>query len=457
MPYYEERYKVDDTQQSLAGVGPFLRKDTYVKTWRSQARTSASSVRVIPDSEADPVTNYLSYINEQQYIRNLADRGLSQKNPLPDRGHTFELRSTLTEGGTIGGYMAQQQYPWDGLVASDIRNLFPAVSVDGRHIGTPPPAVGTAELEAFAQRSFSRAAPKSAKFNVTRFVGELREGIPSFTSHTYKALAGPTSALDLVGITKLASGIGKDTLNSIFGWTPLIGDVTKFVSAMVDITTGLMSTDSFDRPQHRSYKEPQTIRSVDSVFGSFRKLNIITAGSFGNTYGGTQTFAGFDGHYRTSSRTEQRRWFEGAFTRFLPSGYDGSRFLDRASLLLNTDLTPLTLWQLSPWSWLVDWYVDVSTFLSAHEVGVDNLLFAHYAYAMEETVTRDYLDWDIKPDPSYARATWTGPTRGGVVITTTTKRRIRASPFGFQVGRLSPLSGYQSTVLGALALTKTRR
>jgi hypothetical protein len=430
----------------------------------------------VSDSVADPVVNYLSYINDRQYERNLKERGLSQTNPLPDRGHTFTLQKKVLSGTLPSGTYLYQPHSYDGPSSISFSNVIPDARTStglSANIGIGAPSDSTAQLEAFGQRAFSRAAPKSSQFNLTRFAGELREGLPSMSFAAVNSLGKLISVLGHPAVArsnrkagevlkKLPSDVGGDTLNVMFGAVPLVSDVINLTRALVSLTEGLMSTDSFDRPVHRSYKEPAIITNTGPT--TYESGNIYLPGGgqiapaslFGISSPPTTTSFLGDLRVRTtySKVTEVNRWFDGAFTRFLPSGYDGSRFLDRAHLLLQTDLDPKTLWNLTPWSWLVDWFVDVSTFLSAHQLGVDSLLFAHYAYAMEHTMVVETLEWELLPPSGYYTAVLTRSPRGVAYCRTDTKRRIRASPFGFQAGRTTGLSPYQSTVLGALALTK---
>jgi hypothetical protein len=147
-------------------------------------------------------------------------------------------------------------------------------------------------------------------------------------------------------------------------------------------------------------------------------------------------------------------WFEGAFTKFLPLGFNPSSYLDRASVLLDVDVDAETIWKLTPWTWLSDWVVDVSSTIAANQAASDKSTISHYAYAMEETHAYVFLDWSIAPNTATSVWTPSGPTKGSFVTETTWKRRIRANPFGFVPGGPSGLNPFRTAVLAALGLSR---
>lgn len=115
-------------------------------------------------------------------------------------------------------------------------------------------------------------------------------------------------------------------------------------------------------------------------------------------------------------------------------------------ILYGLDLDPSLVYELTPWSWLVDWFSSAGdSIANMCEDPADNLV-ADYAYVMGSKVVRD----DIRV---------TGKTVNGQSYYTTqtylteVKMRTAATPYGFYA--ITPdLSDRQVSILAALGITK---
>jgi hypothetical protein len=149
----------------------------------------------------------------------------------------------------------------------------------------------------------------------------------------------------------------------------------------------------------------------------------------------------------------QNRWFSGAFTYHLPTGYDSrlkmASLAQRANVLYGTALTPKSVWNLAPWSWAVDWFSSAGSVVKNLSDVAQYGLVMPWGYIMEHTIVRRVITSlntnyyaDVLPMPS-------------VVLVTETKIRRQANPFGFGVSYdgLSPL---QNAILAALGLSRSR-
>jgi hypothetical protein len=123
---------------------------------------------------------------------------------------------------------------------------------------------------------------------------------------------------------------------------------------------------------------------------------------------------------------------------------------------MSVDITPAVLWELAPWSWLVDWVINIGGSLSSAETALSNRILSSYAYAMETVERKHFVDLtNIRPKSYFT--IYDGPGSFSRVYTTTFKRRIRASPFGFVANPDLSLSAGQWGILTALGFTKTSR
>jgi hypothetical protein len=259
-----------------------------------------------------------------------------------------------------------------------------------------------------------------------------REGLPSLPGiQTWKSR------------TKPLLGIAGEFLNTEFGWLPLVSEVKSFANAVInshkildqyvrDSGRTVRRQFSFPISQSTSYSTPATGHAI-----------------YGN---GQWSRAGLNkaltGAHTVKKVTSRKTWFSGAFTYHIPSDMTGLSGLydqrSQAGHLLGTTLTPETLWELTPWSWAVDWFSD------AQQV-VENLdsfklygLVMRYGYIMEETSTVETHTLTGSNLPT---------TVSPVTVSTVTKVRRRANPFGFGL-EWADLSPVQLAIAAAVGITQ---
>jgi hypothetical protein len=151
----------------------------------------------------------------------------------------------------------------------------------------------------------------------------------------------------------------------------------------------------------------------------------------------------------------QERWFSGAFTYYLPTGYDSrvalAKLARQAQYLLGANLSPDVLWELTPWSWAVDWFANAGDVIHNISRFASGGLVMPYGYMMEHTIITD--TYRFVGNTGFSSPFDKLPP---TVLVTETKKRVKANPFGFGVSWNS-LSGFQYSILAALGLSKGRR
>jgi hypothetical protein len=265
----------------------------------------------------------------------------------------------------------------------------------------------------------------------------MREGLPALVGKTL--LEKKTKSL-------LGRGAG-EFLNVAFGWQPLVSDVKKAAKAIVrsDEILAQYERDA-GNVVRRSYYFP--LEKTDSE-------TEIAANSF--PHGMSSFFelrTGLNGRCVRRRVVERKTWFSGAFTYYLPSDYDSRNKIKelrtKADLLLGTDLTPELLWNIGPWSWLVDWFANTGDVISNLTDFATGELVMRYGYVMETVKVSDtYTHFPVGPSP------YTGSV-ASITLVTETKVRVRANPFGFGFS-WEGLSSFQQAILAALGITRATK
>jgi hypothetical protein len=416
--------------------------------FRARPHKDAYYSAIVEDRDVDPYAYFLDQEAKVRYAARLAERGLEPQGD-PDRGHAWELSKYSLSGSWFTTTYASNS--GGTRLENPVFGPYFDSHVGGIDVLRAAPApVG--DLGTFAQQAYSRVAPTSVVFDAGQFLGELREGLPHLVPSVLKSGA------------KVYKGLGSDYLNIEFGWKPFLNDLIKMGQALSGATSLLSH---MGKRVHRRYGTPPNLNSQEfrrantSVIGKVGMPGLRGTGNYGLPALPIGAHIGPDGSWYFLRSTERTRWFEGEFTSFMRLGFDPSNYFDRLAALVKPGITPQTLWELAPWSWLVDWHLRIGDTIKANELAANDLLIMHYGYAMEKTIIRDLFSVDLTnndrvPGP-YNSPHWIGlPMSASWVSETVTKRRLRANPYGFRVGGTEALNQGQLSILGALGLTRLK-
>ena len=301
-------------------------------------------------------------------------------------------------------------------------------------------------LNADGATAISLCAPTNPTAGLSSSLAEtFREGVPTLPG--IQAWRKKTEYL---------KSLGSEYLNYQFGWAPLQNEVNSVVNAARhhrDIMKNYRHNEG--RNIHRRFDFP-TVHDAwtKEVLAppAFQPLNTtyLAAGALtGNTV-------------LVTCEKVRKRWFEGCFTYGGPSKTDSFGraigFGSEADAVYGLSLSPDVLWNLTPWSWAVDWFTNAGDVI--HNVTNFALagLVMRYGYMMEETTSTyftEYSDtnWNtlIKKSPKKVGSTREGNCKRGEI--TVHKSRCPANPFGFGVG-WEGLSPTQLAITAALGITR---
>lgn len=287
---------------------------------------------------------------------------------------------------------------------------------------------------------------RSAGSLATTLAESVREGIPSLPGiHTWQRR------------TQLAKAAGGEYLNAVFGWLPLVDEV-KNTSSNISHSAQIAKSYQGDagKDVRRGFDfDTENETSGPIIVGTGK----ATVGGITNSAGAAWTFNGFDnpavsgGNISRTVTVSRRAWFRGAFTFALPSNSDSFKGMLKYGSLADhvigiSPLTPTILWELTPWSWAIDWFSNTQQVIeNVTSFGIYGLVM-RYGYMMEETIEK--VDYILDKSGLFgAEERAVGP----ISYITTTKVRRPANPFGFGVG-WEGLSPTQLAITAALGITR---
>jgi hypothetical protein len=373
---------------------------------------------------------YPDFTSGQGVLNYFLMHGISDK---LDIGHEFWTTKTWTD------YSHKNSFVRSGAGTSWARGVLTP--------GAPPiPVISPLQVNLYGNRAIAKVAPNSPNANLAQTAAEIirEKGIE---------LPGTSLFAWLESRALFYRSLGKEYLNITFGWKPFLSDLYKILRQMLDISEEIRKYESISGLQvHRRYDFPPIVDTSSTSLGSARYLN----------FGGGSNIASWDELYDgnparpllITDTSYERIYFVGMFQFALgpDKGLLGKieAFEQLANKLLGTRITPAVLWELTPWSWLIDWFFEVQNAITAAGLLTSDGVLMRYAYLMRETLKSTAYTVSGVPFVD-------GPS--GPVTTTSyirKKERVRGTPFGFGIS-LEDISPLQWAILGALALSKGPR
>lgn len=298
-----------------------------------------------------------------------------------------------------------------------------------------PPAPLQSDMLGWGVKAWNRYKPTSRKGALAQAIVELRD------------FHGMIEAANLAKIFRdrhkgFLHHAGNQYLNYQFGWVPFLSDVRDLIKNAHNLQKNI---DQLARDNGK------WIRRRGTIHRTISSSNTITSGSFYSQpsmvsycYGGPET------HMITHSE-QVRYWFSAKFRYYIepPSAGRLGQFMEAEHInriLYGTDISPSLLWELIPYSWLVDWFSSAgAAYANLFEDPADNLV-AEYAYVMHSHTVSDLHQVF-------------GKTANGQSYIaeqeylTEVKARTAASPYGFYA--IQPdLTSKQISIMTALGLTR---
>jgi hypothetical protein len=318
----------------------------------------------------------------------------------------------------------------------------PVWAVDARANLWPSDESSTdSELDQLGTTAIARCKPTNSAANIAVTLGEVvREGIPKLTVQSWQPRA------------RVLKDRAANHLEYQFGVKPLAQEIGTFAANVLDAERLLAQYErDAGRVVRRRYTFPPRVE--ESGWEDLASSDMPLMGS---------SFTGLHNPNLTLTQRkallvhrtiEQKRWFSGAFIYYLPSGYDARNEMDRKALLakeiLGLDLDLETIWNLTPWTWAVDWFSNAGDVISNVNSFLEDGLVMPYGYMMEHTIVKQtYIR-------KYQNLLKSGMVDSAVTFVIETKIRRKATPFGFGL-QLGGLSALQASILAALGITRAK-
>lgn len=328
------------------------------------------------------------------------------------KDHSFEMLTITARGHTTTGI--RNAGAVNQAVFSNKINSFPSA---GSEI-----VIGSSEKEQLRVRLLASTGPLTPKVNLPLFIFELKD-IPMMLKH----------AGDLLHKIRAPSGLSLHkeaaaaNLAYQFGWAPLIGDIVKLLNF-----SDLVKKRQVELDKANSQRGLQRRMTFETKTKSQTKDNVLLVSDMGLIYGST-----------TATQTT-KSW---ATVRWKPKG--GQRYgrkpshneAFRTALGLSPGQIPITVWKALPWSWMIDWFADISNVMQANY----NMIFYSPSAInfMENRVTEISTSGGSNSAGSLSPGNWKKERKLRSQLSTSAAKVTLRVPF---------LDTFKLSILGSLAI-----
>jgi len=305
------------------------------------------------------------------------------------------------------------------------------------------------ELLAMGATAIARTLPTTSPASLTQFLVEVkRDGIPFRSKLSKEELKRLLKVFESRGKHQRSDKKAGDYfLENQFGLRPFTSDLTSFSrTALGTISTLDFLMKNSGKLVRRQFRFPH--ENVSGSIGFLPSPNPI----FGFNTEGSQFVSDY-GIRETVRRTSRKTWFSGAYNIYFPTDLEPvSRLKATADKMrwdygLNVDFA--TLWNLAPWSWLLDWEVNLGDVIQNITAFQNDAVVLHYGYVMQQTKTT----YTTGNTGRFRDVGTNGSALPDFELQVLKKTRARATPYGF--GKtFGSLSNSQKAILAALGITR---
>lgn len=466
---FNGRYK--NTSSSTWQTNRANGKKETVTSWRSSVGDEP-----VLSSAFDPYAFLLdsARARRESLARQTGAYGSNVDGSVPDNGHPFLLERHTTTTSHPG-----QNYLWwnDGGTSGTkvggpliVANCRLTTGAESRMLF----GYGSAGTIGFRSPSYPVATPLTSLANEgKRFINLTSPGQPSVDMPAMlgELLLDPL-AIPLKGFasnkpfgTTPVGDFSKRTagefLNFAFGVSPTVNDLVKFGMALSTLTDRILQFErDLGKPVRRKMRLPQ--RAGIEVFEN-NEVELQ-----GQIFGGLAPGFSFSGTSSSgtnlirvgSSSTSVRQtliedtWFSASFRYFVPASAglhaNAEKYLYELNRQIKITNSVSAMWQVTPWSWLIDWFLDVQSSLALAEKVWDDSLVINYAYAMRKVIMTSTVTVRVTPE---AGKTIPAPEVSST-LSTTKMERIRANPYGFISPNSPEITPFRLAIMAALGISR---
>lgn len=291
------------------------------------------------------------------------------------------------------------------------------------------------DVSSLGAGAYQQFSPVKPRVELGQFIAEFAE-IPRMLASTAKTFHKTWKSMGGRSRSLAPKDVANEWLNTQFGWVPFLSTIRDFYGTTVKLDNHLKRLKKYNgKWQRREGRVRQTLAS-ETLYNGSGYIFFTMSSAFGAKP-----------HCIAVQETHQDVWFTGKYRYYIPELEKSAWPKAVIARLYGLDISPSLLWELTPWSWLIDWYANVGSVLKNWNDNQDYDLVTKYAYIMGTTRKVNRVSCHISTNGGSLSDEWE--------FFGTRKQRVGATPYGFGV-QFNDLSTWQISILSALGLSKDK-
>lgn len=312
------------------------------------------------------------------------------------------------------------------------------------------------EVDSHFATGWARARPGNPVASLGQFIVELRD-LPAVPFK--RALKGGAAFKNIprIALKELSDfrNLGSEYLNVVFGWKPFVSDLRKMYHLWYTIDKKMAQ---IVRENGKHIRRKATIQNERT---SSQPAPTYWSQPFMDVYGQPPWWTNGSTQRTDTTTAVTKVWFSGSFRYYIPDTSSSAWDLRARAALFGALPTPELLWEVLPWSWLVDWFTNVGDVVSNASMNAVDNLTSSYAYVMKHEKISIERQAVVESQALSPCSPWIckdgafGSTIKTFHVKETKSRSGTGNPFGLGI-TLGSLSGYQLGILAALGISRSK-
>jgi len=313
-------------------------------------------------------------------------------------------------------------------------------------------------LSAYHTKAFDQLKPTIPKASASQFIYELKD-LPrmlvtsaNLLHNSWRSFGGGYST-----VTMHPSSVADNFLNHEFGWVPFINDLQRFLNTFEsqDQHINRITRENGIWIRRRRVLEESETTTLQTRSFITKTQPTSNAASLTpclrlESYGGSMCRGWTD----ITETSIVKVWAVGQFTFYriefddkLPSYSDQVMNVRRLLTLYGARINPTVLWKITPWSWLIDWFTNLGSYIQRVDDLMTDGIVSRYLYVMrsESKVISKICHFNFYSGPR--TLIWQRRLK-------TKQREAADSPYGFNTP-WNTLSAEKWAILGAVGISRT--
>lgn len=313
-------------------------------------------------------------------------------------------------------------------------------------------ALAARDLPGYYATGYARTRPGRPVGSAFQFLVELRDLPRRPFSGWLRGTPWRRIPMALFGRLKDFRNLGNEYLNIVFGWKPFVNDVRKMYFLAIGLRNALAK---IRRENGRNIRRKATVESSVNTTGY---TVVYPATPFVDVLGAPAGWMSGRTSVSVVRRETKRVWFSAGYRYWIPDPGSWLWTARATACLFGVLPTPEAIWSVLPWSWLIDWFSNVSDIYANLSMNAVDNLVCNYSFTMCETSVADEVTAHVKTE-ALDNLLYKIPAHEhsySATRTVVTRARLGGgNPYGLQV-RLPDLTPYQLSILAALGVSRDR-